>query len=72
MISLIYPDYENLEIWAKGKNLQYDSYQELVEKEAALELFNKEIKEHTSNLADFEKPKNGSLLVTSGRLKRVN
>lgn len=57
VISLIYPDYENLEAWAKKEGIYYENYQQLVKHEAVQKLYEREVEKNTSRLADFEKPK---------------
>lgn len=57
VIALINPDYENLLSWAKRKEINTASHEELCNNEAIQELLHREVTKHTKRLADFEKPK---------------
>lgn len=60
--ALIVPDFEQLESFARDKNLALNSPKEFVENEKVLRLFEQEIEKHCRSLARYEKVKKIALL----------
>lgn len=55
MAALIVPDFEALEKHAKQENIQYSSMEELLKNESIQNIYNKEIREFSKELASHEK-----------------
>lgn len=55
MAALIVPDYEALEGWAKQQNISYTSMDNLLGKEEVQNIYKKEIREYSKELASHEK-----------------
>lgn len=55
MAALIVPDFEALEKHAKQENIEYSEIEELLQKESIQNIFNKEIREFSKELASHEK-----------------
>ncbi|WP_069130162.1 AMP-dependent synthetase/ligase [Rhodohalobacter halophilus] len=55
MAALIVPDFEALEKYAKENNISYSNIEELIENEAVQNLYNKEIRSFSKELASHEK-----------------
>lgn len=54
---LLVPNYENLEDWAKYKNITWTSHTDLIENEAVIDKMDREMKKTLSDLAHYEQPK---------------
>ncbi|MEX0771132.1 MAG: long-chain fatty acid--CoA ligase [Balneolaceae bacterium] len=73
MAALIVPDFESLEKYADRKEIEYQSVDELISNESILNLYKKEIREFSRELASHEKIRDFRLLsdeftVESGEL----
>lgn len=64
MAALIVPDFEAIENHAMKNNIDYKNIEELIEKEAIKNLFNKEIRSFSKELASHEKIRDFRLIPT--------
>lgn len=62
MAALIVPDFEALEKYAKQENIKYSDLEDLLQKESILNLFSKEIRSFSKELASHEKIRDFRLL----------
>jgi len=62
MAALIVPDFETLEGYARQNDISYDTIGELLEKEAVINLFSKEVRSFSKELASHEKIRDFRLL----------
>lgn len=62
MAALIVPDFETLESHAKQNDISYDSIEDLLEKESIINLFSKEVRSISKELASHEKIRDFRLL----------
>lgn len=62
MAALIVPDYETLESYAKQNNIKYSDMDELLKHESIINLFSKEIRSFSKELASHEKIRDFRLL----------
>ena len=62
MAALIVPDFETLEGHARQNDISYDTIEELLEKEAVINLFSKEVRSFSKELASHEKIRDFRLL----------
>lgn len=62
MAALIVPDFEALEGHARQNDIQYDNMEDLLEKESIINLFSKEIRSFSKELASHEKIRDFRLL----------
>ncbi|WP_340106352.1 AMP-dependent synthetase/ligase [Rhodohalobacter sp. 8-1] len=62
MAALIVPDFETLESHAKQNDISYDSIENLLEKESIINLFSKEVRSFSKELASHEKIRDFRLL----------
>lgn len=73
MAALVVPDFDTLEAYAEEENIEYDSIDELIEKDEVQSIYRKEIRSHSSELASHEKIRDFRLVpneftVESGEL----
>ncbi len=61
--AIIVPAFENLADFAKQRQLQFRNHEELIKLPEVVELYNKRIREHSKNLAPFEKIKRFTLVA---------
>ncbi len=61
--AIIVPAFENLADFAKQRQLQFRNHEELIKLPEVVELYNKRIREHSQNLAPFEKIKRFTLVA---------
>ncbi len=62
MAALIVPDYESLENWAGQENLSYNGIEDLLQKDEVQNIYKKEIRSHSKDLASHEKVRDFRLL----------
>jgi long-chain acyl-CoA synthetase len=62
MAALIVPDFEALEVHAKQNNISYSAIEELLKKESIINLFSKEVRSFSKELASYEKIRDFRLL----------
>lgn len=62
MAALIVPDFEALEAWAGEQNIIYNSIEELLQKEPVQDVYKKEIRSYSKELASHEKIRDFRLL----------
>lgn len=62
MAALIVPDFEALENHAKQNDIQYDSIEDLLKNESIINIYNKEIRSFSKDLASHEKIRDFRLL----------
>lgn len=55
MAALIVPDFEVLEAYAHEKGIEYDSIEDLIQKDEIQKIYNKEVRSHSKDLASHEK-----------------
>ncbi|MDR1652728.1 MAG: long-chain fatty acid--CoA ligase [Prevotellaceae bacterium] len=60
--ALIVPDFDNLKVWCKKRNITAKDSKEMVENKEVIELFKKEVKEYNAHLGDYEQIKNFRLI----------
>lgn len=64
MAALIVVDFEALEAWAKEQNISYNSMEDLLSKEGIQEIYKKEIRRYSKELASHEKIRDFRLVST--------
>lgn len=64
MAALIVPDFDSLEAYAKENGISFDSYMDLIEKEEIKNIFSKEVRSFSKELASHEKIRDFRLLAT--------
>ncbi|MBN2731432.1 MAG: long-chain fatty acid--CoA ligase [Balneolaceae bacterium] len=64
MAALIVPDFEALEGWAKQQNISYNSIEGLLRKEETQDIYKKEIRSYSKELASHEKVRDFRLVPT--------
>jgi len=62
MAALIVPDFESLESYAKQQEIQYNEIEELLENESSVNLFSREVRSFSKELASHEKIRDFRLL----------
>ncbi len=55
MAALIVPDFEALEAHAEEEGIEYDSIEDLIQKDEIQKIYNKEVRSHSKDLASHEK-----------------
>jgi len=64
MAALIVPDFDSLEAYAKENGISFDSYMDLIENEEIKNIFSKEVRSFSKELASHEKIRDFRLLAT--------
>ncbi|MCL2597120.1 MAG: long-chain fatty acid--CoA ligase [Paludibacter sp.] len=61
--ALIVPDFDNINVWAKNRNISVDNNVELVENKEVLNLFKEEVKKMNAHFGDYEQIKKFKLVA---------
>jgi len=64
MAALIVPDFESLEKYANEEGINYESHQDLIQNEKVIDIFRKETRSFSKELASHEKIRDFRLLAT--------
>jgi len=61
--ALIVPDFDNLKVWAKNRNISTKNNEELIENKEVLNLFKEEVKKFNTHFGDYEQIKKFKLIA---------